>query len=188
MALRGTFRFLCAARGGPAGVRRHGRRIAGLGVGLDRQRAGCEEREQGKPRDNRFHELAPGSKYRFGVSLELVGLPTGITLALVAAPNRISILPRATRSRLRIIPAPAAALTAVSNCGFSPHFFVPNDPLRRSAAGCTRPGDGPRPESGRASLDRLPPWSPAKNQPPPRTAAVLLRGLARDPVSGARSS
>src|SRR6266404_3630972 len=72
MALGGTFRFLCAARRGSATVRRHRRRTAGLGIGLDRQRAGCKEREQGKPRDDRLHEIAPGPKYRFGVSLALV--------------------------------------------------------------------------------------------------------------------
>src|SRR5437667_5344204 len=120
MALGGTFRFLCAARCGSAGVRRHCRRIAGLGIGLDRQCASSKERKQGKPRDDRFHEMAPGSKYRFGVSLELVGLPTGITVALVAGSNRVSRLPRSTRSRLRIIQYPAALLDAVSNRGFSP--------------------------------------------------------------------
>src|SRR6266481_4774274 len=99
MALGGTFRFLCAARRGSATVRRHRRRTAGLGIGLDRQRAGRKERKQGKPRDDRFHEMAPGSKYRFGVFLELVGLPTGITVALVAGSNRIWRLPRSTRSR-----------------------------------------------------------------------------------------
>src|SRR6267378_89601 len=103
MALGGTFRFLCAARRGSATVRRHRRRTAGLGIGLDRQCAGCKERKQGKPRDDRFHEMAPGSKCRFGVSLELVALPTGITDALVAGSNRASTLPRSTRSQPRII-------------------------------------------------------------------------------------
>src|SRR6266404_5119102 len=103
MALRGTLRLLCAARCGSAGVRRHFRRIAGLGIGLDWQRAGCKERKQGKPRDDRSHEMAPGSKYRFGVSLELVGLPTGITVALVAGSNRVPRVPRSIPSRLRII-------------------------------------------------------------------------------------
>src|ERR1700724_854242 len=103
MALGGTFRFLWVARCGSARVRRHCRRTAGLGIGLDWQRAGCKERKQGKPRDDGFHEMAPGSKYRFGVSLELVGLPSGITVALVAGSNRVSRLPRSTRRRLRII-------------------------------------------------------------------------------------
>src|SRR5437588_8332756 len=106
MALGGTFRFLCAARCGCAGVRRHCRRIAGLGIGLDRQRAGCKEREQGTPRDDRFHKMAPGSKNRFGVSLELVRLPTGITVALVTGSNRVSTLPRSTPSQLRVIRSP----------------------------------------------------------------------------------
>src|ERR1700730_12454848 len=84
MALGGTFGFLWAARWGSARVRRHCRRTAGLGIGLDRQRAGCEERKQGKTRDVRFHEMPAGSEYRFGVPLDLVGVPCGITVALVA--------------------------------------------------------------------------------------------------------
>src|SRR4029077_9664534 len=97
------------------------RRIAGLGIGLDRQRAGRKERKQGKPRDNRFHEMAPGSKYRFGVSLELVGLPTGITVALVAGSNRVPRLPRSIPSRLRIIQYPHSP----AQCGLESRLFPP---------------------------------------------------------------